>query len=87
MTFDATVTELGKGVRLQSKVTQAGAAAPEESTSDAKSTADRPVVTRNTSLEGASFLTLGKPMVLGSMDLPGSTRHLEVEVLMEEAVR
>jgi hypothetical protein len=87
MTFDATVTELGKGVRLQSKVTQAGVATPEESASDAKSTADRPVVTRNTSLEGASFLTLGKPMVLGSMDLPGSTRHLEVEALMEEAAR
>jgi hypothetical protein len=87
MTFDATVTELGKGVRLQSKVTQAGVAAPEESTSEAKSTADRQVVTRNTSLEGASFLTLGTPMVLGSVDLPGSTRHLEVEALMEEAAR
>jgi hypothetical protein len=85
MTFDATVTELGKGVRLQSKVTQAGVGTPEESTSDA--TTNRPVVTRNASLEGASFLTLGKPMVLGSVDLPGSTRHLEVEALMEEAVR
>ena len=87
MTFDATVTELGKGVRLQSKVTQASAAAPEESSPEGKVSVAGQPVRRETSLEGASFLTLGKPMVLGSMDLPGSTRHLEVEVLMEEAVR
>ena len=36
MTFDATVTELGKGVRLQSKVTQASAAAPDESSTEGK---------------------------------------------------
>jgi hypothetical protein len=87
MTFDATVTELGKGVRLQSKVTQASAAAPEESSPEGKVSVAGQPVRRETSLEGASFLTLGKPMVLGSMDLPGSTRHLEVEALMEEAVR
>jgi hypothetical protein len=87
MTFDATVTELGKGVRLQSKVTQASAAAPEESSPEGKVSVAGQPVRRETSLEGASFLTLGKPMVLGSVDLPGSTRHLEVEALMEEAVR
>jgi hypothetical protein len=87
MTFDATVTELGKGVRLQSKVTQASAAAPEESSPEGKVSVAGQPVRRETSLEGASFLTLGKPMVLGSVDLPGSTRHLEVEALMEEAAR
>jgi hypothetical protein len=27
---------------------------------------------------------LGKPLVLGSIDIPGSTRHLDVEVVMEQ---
>jgi hypothetical protein len=30
-----------------------------------------------------SFVLPGKPLVLGSMDIPGSTRHLDVEVVME----
>jgi hypothetical protein len=87
MTFDATVTEMGKGVRLQTKVQQTSVAVPDQSDAQAKTDVVLHPVTRNANLEGASFLTLGKPMVLGSMDLPGSTRHLEVEVLMEEAVR
>jgi hypothetical protein len=87
MTFDATVTEMGKGVRLQTKVQQTSIAVPDQSDAQAKTDVVLHPVTRNANLEGASFLTLGKPMVLGSMDLPGSTRHLEVEALMEEAVR
>ena len=47
--------------------------------------AQDPVI-RQSSLEGTSFLALGKPLVLGSMDIPGSARHLDVEVVME-AVR
>ncbi len=32
-------------------------------------------VIRQTTLEGTSLLTPGKPLVLGSLDIPGSTRH------------
>jgi hypothetical protein len=28
-------------------------------------------------------LTLGKPLVLGSLDMPGTTRHMDVEVVGE----
>jgi hypothetical protein len=28
-------------------------------------------------------LSLGKPLVLGSIDIPGSTRRLDIEVVME----
>ncbi len=40
-------------------------------------------VVRQTSVEGTAFLTAGKPVVLGSLDIPGSTRHLDVDVMME----
>jgi len=80
MNFDATVDEFANGVRLRSKVEQLGVA---EQTSSVGS--QDPVI-RQSSLEGTSFLALGKPLVLGSMDIPGSTRHLDVEVVME-AVR
>jgi hypothetical protein len=48
--------------------------------------AQEPVV-RQTVLEGTSFLTPGKPLVLGSLDIPGSARHLDVEVVMEQVVQ
>lgn len=84
MTFDATITEMGKGVRLQSRVQQTSVAVPDQSEAQAKTDITLHPVTRNANLEGAAFLTVGKPLVLGSLDIPGSTRHLEVEVVMEE---
>ena len=35
------------------------------------------------SLEGTSILTPGKQVMLGSLDVPGSTRHLELGVVVE----
>jgi type II secretory pathway component GspD/PulD (secretin) len=78
MNFDATMDELANGARLRSKVEQLSIA---EQTSGV-GVAD-PII-RQTALEGTSFLTLGKPLVLGSIDIPGSTRHLDVEVAMEQ---
>ena len=40
-------------------------------------------VVRQTVLEGTAILTPGKPVMLGSMDVTGSTRHLDVDVVME----
>jgi hypothetical protein len=34
-------------------------------------------------LKGESLLAPGKPLMLGSVDIPGSTSHLDVEVVME----
>jgi type II secretory pathway component GspD/PulD (secretin) len=78
MNFDATLTEIAGGAMLKSKVEQS--AVTEDKTI---SGVNEPVI-RQTSLEGTSMLTLGKPMVLGSVDVPGSTRHTDVEVVMEE---
>lgn len=65
------------GVKLYSKIIQSSLA-------DEKSTiaAQDPVI-RQTALEGSSNLTPGKPLIIGSLDVPGSTRHQDVEVVAE----
>jgi hypothetical protein len=65
------------GVRLRTKVVQSSIAEdkPGIGTPD-------PVI-RQTTLEGTSTLVQGKPLVLGSLDIPGSNRHQEVEVVSE----
>ena len=77
MNFDVNLDELANGVRLRSKVEQLGIA---EQTSGVG--LQDPII-RQSLLEGTSFLTVGKPLVLGSIDIPGSTRHLNIEVVME----
>jgi type II secretory pathway component GspD/PulD (secretin) len=80
MNFDASLDEFVDGVRLRTKVEQS-------SISEEKSSvgAQDPIV-RQTVLEGTSILAQGKSLMLGSIDIPGSTRHLEIEVMLE-AVR
>jgi len=75
--FEATLDELSNGARLRSLIDQSTAVAPD------KDAALQQPVMRHLTLEGASFLATGKPLVLGSMDIPGSNRRLDVEVVME----
>jgi hypothetical protein len=65
------------GMELRTKVEQSSIA-------EEKSGAGMqdPVI-RQTTLEGTSTLVPGKPLVLGSLDNPGSTRHQEIEVVSE----
>ncbi|MEA3005048.1 MAG: hypothetical protein QOI94_317 [Acidobacteriaceae bacterium] len=65
------------GVRLRTKVVQSSIA------EDKSGVRTQDPVIRQTTLEGTSTLVQGKPLVLGSLDIPGSTRHQEVEVLSE----
>jgi hypothetical protein len=65
------------GVRLRTKVVQSSIA------EDRAGVGTQDPVIRQTTLEGTSTLVQGKPLVLGSLDIPGSTRHQEVEVLSE----
>jgi type II secretory pathway component GspD/PulD (secretin) len=80
MNFDATLDEFANGVRLRSKVEQSSIAEEKSSVG-----AQDPIV-RQTVMEGTSFLAPGKPLILGSLDIPGSTRHLDIEVVMEQIV-
>ena len=65
------------GVRLRTKVVQSSVA------EDKPGVGMQDPVIRQTTLEGTSTLVQGKPLVLGSLDVPGSTRHQEVEVVSE----
>lgn len=74
----ARLTEVANGLVLDSQVEQSTVA----EVVDAQS--HDPVI-RQAVLQNTALLTLGKPVVLGSVDTPGSTRHLEVEVMAELA--
>jgi type II secretory pathway component GspD/PulD (secretin) len=65
------------GVRLSSKIAESNVA------EEKSGIGPQDPIFRQTTLEGTSTLTQGKPLVLGSLDIPGSTRHQEVEVISE----
>jgi hypothetical protein len=68
--------EMGYGIEALTKIEQSSMAdAPPATPAD-------PII-RQTTLQNTAMLTLGKPLVLGSMDIPGSTRHMDVEVTLE----
>ena len=77
LNIDASLDESPSGTRLKSKVERSSIG--EETSGLGK---QDPVV-RQTVLEGTAILTPGKPVMLGSMDVTGSTRHLDVDVVME----
>jgi type II secretory pathway component GspD/PulD (secretin) len=77
MNFDATLTAMGEGAMLKSDVVQSSLA-PETS-----GVGPQDPIIRQTELQGVFYLTNGKPLVIGSLDIPGTTRRLDIEVLME----
>jgi type II secretory pathway component GspD/PulD (secretin) len=77
MNFDATLTEMGNNAMLKSSVEQSSVAPQQSDIAGVK----EPIM-RQASLRGESLLAPGKPLMLGSLDIPGSTSHLQIEVLM-----
>ena len=77
MNFSASIDETVDGIRLRTSVEQSSVA---EGKPGEPSLA--PVV-RQATYRGTSFLAPGKPLQLGSLDLADSTRHTNLEVLME----
>ena len=77
LSIEASVDGYADGLRLRTKVEQSSLAEEKSGMG-----AQDPVI-RQTVLEGTSTLALGKPLVLGSMDLPGSTRKQDIEVVAE----
>lgn len=75
--FDSTLAGYGGGASLRSKVERSSVA------EERSGVGPQDPVVRSTSVEGTSFLMAGKPVVLGSLDIPGSTRHLDVDVMIE----
>jgi type II secretory pathway component GspD/PulD (secretin) len=66
-----------EGAALKTKVEQSSVAEEKSGV-----VAPDPVI-RQTMLEGMSALAVGKPVVLGSLDVPGTTRRQEIEVVTE----
>jgi type II secretory pathway component GspD/PulD (secretin) len=76
MNFDVTLDDFANGVRLNTTVDQSSVA---EQTSIGGVL--EPVI-RQTSLRSAAFLKPGQELTLGSIDIPGTARHLDIEVTM-----
>jgi len=65
------------GLSLRSKVEQSSLAEQKSGVG-----LQDPVLSQSV-LEGSTALTLGKPLILGSLDIPGSTRKQEIAVVAE----
>lgn len=77
VSIEATVSGSPEHLMLRSKIEQS-------SVGDDKSAVVAPdPVVRQTVLEGFSELTEKKPLDVGSLDVPGTTRHQEIEVVAE----
>jgi len=77
LSIDATVNGSPENLVLRSKIEQSSLGGDRSAV-----VAPDPVV-RQTVLDGSTELTEQKPLVLGSLDIPGSTRHQEIEVVAE----
>ena len=77
LNVDASIDGYVDGVRLRCKIELSSVAEQQSGVG-----MQDPVI-RQTLLEGVSILTQGKSLTLGSLDVPGSTRHLDIDVMME----
>ncbi len=77
MNFDSTLDQFGAGLRLRSKVEQSSG-----SESVPMGNVQEPII-RQSTIEGTSVIVPGKPLILGSLDIVGSTRHTDIEVIAE----
>jgi type II secretory pathway component GspD/PulD (secretin) len=77
LTIEATVEGSASALRLRTKVEQSSVADQR-----AASSVQDPTF-RQTGLEAMAALVPGKPLVLGSLDIPGTTRREEVSVVSE----
>lgn len=75
--FDVSLDESVNGVRLRSNVEQSSVA------EQVSGVGPQDPIIRQTVLQSTSFLTPGKPLMLGSIDIPSSTQHLDVGVMVE----
>ena len=75
--FSGLLEQRADGVSLQYKIEQSSIA-PEQSAAGAGD----PVI-RQALLEGAALLSSGKAAHLGGIDIPGSTRHLDITASLE----
>lgn len=76
--ISAHVREFPTGVLVYSRVEQTGVAEEPSGVGGGG-----PPVIRQGTLLNTALLTLGKPVMLGSLDVPGSSQHIDIEVVLE----
>jgi type II secretory pathway component GspD/PulD (secretin) len=77
LNFDSTLMAMGDSAMLKADV-ERSSVAPEASGVGAQD----PIVNQ-TSLQGTFLLAPGKPARIGSLDMPGSSHHLDIEATLE----
>ncbi len=77
LNIDASIEESADGVKLNTQVEQSSIA------EEKSGLGTQDPIVRQAKLEGTLILTAGKPLILGSMDIPSTARRLDIEVLME----
>jgi type II secretory pathway component GspD/PulD (secretin) len=75
--IDASLDAYSDGVRLRTKVEQSSLS------EDKSGVGTQDPVISQTVLEGTSTLAPGNPLILGSLDLPGTSKKQEIEVVAE----
>jgi hypothetical protein len=80
LNLDMRLKEFANGVQVIAKVEKSNVA-DEPSTLEGH----EPII-RQEVLQNTAVVTLGKPIMLGSLDIPGSTHHLDIGLVVE-AVR
>jgi hypothetical protein len=81
LNVDASIEDSGSGIKLNTVVEQSSIA------EEKSGLGTQDPIVRQSKLEGTAILIAGKPMMLGSMDVPSSARHLDIEVVMEPVVQ
>lgn len=77
MNFDATIDDAPNSLRLKAKVEQSSIV------EDRSGALPQDPIIRQSLFEGSAVLTPGKPIVLGSLDITGTTRRIEIQATVE----
>lgn len=77
MNFDAILDDAPNSLRLKTKVEQTSVA------DDRTSALAQDPIVRQSFFEGSAVLTPGKPIILGSLDIAGTTRRIEIQATVE----
>jgi type II secretory pathway component GspD/PulD (secretin) len=78
MSFEVQMNSLGENADLKTRVERSSVA------EERSGIGPQDPIMRQSVFEGSSVLTPGKPVTLGSLDVPGSTRHLDIQVVAEQ---
>jgi len=77
MSFDATLDDATNSLRLKTKVEQSSVL------EDRSGTVAQDPVVRQSVFEGTAMLKPGKPLTIGTLDIAGTTRRIEIQVTAE----